>query len=79
MEDNTLEIDNIVAEELLIDAPQTEVTGGAHDDFNWAAGKKAGKAYTADERKALEASYDNTMTALSEGKVVYATVNRIPG
>ena len=74
MEDNTLELENIATEELLIDAPQTEVTGGAHDDFNWAAGKKAGKAYTADERKALEASYDNTMTALSEGKVVYATV-----
>ncbi len=73
MEDNTLEVENMSNEELMLEVPVL-TTGGAHDDFNWAAGKKSGKAYTSDERKELEAQYDNTMTALSEGKVVYATV-----
>lgn len=72
MEDNTLELENIGAEDLMLEQPQ--LVGGAHDDFNWAAGKKAKKFYTTEEYGVLEAQYNSTMTALSEGKVVYATV-----
>ena len=56
----------------------TNATGGAHDDFNWDAdNRRASTVYTEAERESYAKQYDSTLTALTVGEVVYATVTSV--
>jgi small subunit ribosomal protein S1 len=49
----------------------------AHDDFNWNVGRKALALYSDAERDKYTTQYDATLSALSVGEVVFATVTAV--
>ena len=65
-------------EELVID--ETPVVGSsAHDDFDWARGKRGQVLYEDSERSSLMAQYDGSMKSLNVGEVVKGRVSAITG
>ncbi|MFZ1496125.1 MAG: 30S ribosomal protein S1, partial [Saprospiraceae bacterium] len=62
---------------LLVQADEEANLGAAHDDFNWAQGKRNKKYYAEAERKSLMTQYDNTMSAVLEKELVKGRVSSI--
>lgn len=66
-------IDDLVIE----DVPAA--VGSAHDDFDWARGKRGQILYNDDERTSLMSQYDNSMKSLIVGEIVKGRVSAITG
>ncbi len=74
-------VEDLVEEqvEIVDNTGDSAITGEAHDDFNWAVGKRMKLGYPADEKAALEAQYDASMSNLNEGDIVKGRVMAISG
>ena len=64
-------------EEQLLATEASVETATAHDDFNWNVGRRATPVYSQADFDKYAASYDNTLSALSVGEVVFATVTAV--
>ena len=69
--------DNNLLNEQELAAPAVVSTPTAHDDFDWNVGKKLRSAYSDAERESYTAQYDKTLSSLSVGEVVFATVTAV--
>ena len=64
--------------ELVLDAEPLAL-GSAHDEFDWARGKRGQILYTADEAKAYLEQYEGSMSSLTAGEIVKGRVSAITG
>jgi small subunit ribosomal protein S1 len=71
MEENKQNEEQLLATEAAVE------TATAHDDFNWNVGRRATPVYSQADFDKYTASYDNTLSALSVGEVVFATVTAV--
>lgn len=76
-------VEEVVAEEeepieLVLDAEPVAV-GSAHDDFDWARGKRGQVLYTAEDSKSYLEQYEASMSSLTAGEIVKGRVSAITG
>ena len=64
--------------DLVLDAEPLAL-GSAHDEFDWARGKRGQILYTADEAKAYLEQYEGSMSSLTAGEIVKGRVSAITG
>ncbi|WP_020536432.1 30S ribosomal protein S1 [Lewinella cohaerens] len=62
--------------EIEVEMP-TGATGEAHDDFDWSIDKSADDNYTEEEREAMLAQFDESMSAIQEMEIVSGLVTAI--
>ncbi len=67
-------VDAIKLEELV---EGQDLSGTAHDDFDWDKGNRHALPYTASEVEAYLKEYDSTLTAVLEGEIVKGKVSSI--
>lgn len=76
-------VEEVVAEEeepieLVLDTESVAV-GSAHDDFDWARGKRGQVLYTAEDSKSYLEQYEASMSSLTAGEIVKGRVSAITG
>ena len=67
-------VDAIKLEELV---ENQDLSGTAHDDFDWDKGNRHALPYSASEVEAYLKEYDSTLTAVLEGEIVKGKVSSI--
>ncbi len=79
----TAAVEDVATEEeepidLVLDAEPLAL-GSAHDEFDWARGKRGQILYTADEAKTYLEQYEGSMSSLTAGEIVKGRVSAITG
>ena len=76
--DEVTEEEDEPIDDLVIDEAPAAI-GSAHDDFDWARGKRGQILYNDSDRTDLMTQYDNSMKSLIVGEIVKGRVSAITG